>query len=133
MVFTPEFYNNLIDKLNKRYLIYRNSFHIKNNRLFFLCRKNIEKLFGEVSLIKDFILSNQKEEIIELELYNSKAYIGLFAVSIDNSKKFLSVFPELQPKRMDKKLSVGFGDRIGIAAAAHVKVSQKYDFFPDQL
>jgi len=130
MIFTQEVYNALIDRLNRRYLIYRDSFHIKDNRIFFLCRKNIEKLFGEVSLKNDFIFSGPKEEIIEMELNDGRIYTGLFAASIDNSKKLLSFFPELKPKRIDKKLSAGFGDRVGIAAAAHVKISQKYDFFP---
>lgn len=36
----------------------------------------------------------------------------------------------LSPKRCNRKTSFGFGDRLGIATAAHAAVAKKYDIFP---
>jgi hypothetical protein len=130
MIYSNEFCNFLIEKFKNEYFIYKNSFHQKDDSLFFLARSGNKKNLFEVSTTKDFLLSNIKEKVIEVSFFNEALYLGVIENNIENSKKILSIFPELKPSRMDKKLSVGFGDRIGIAAAAHVRASQKYDFFP---
>jgi hypothetical protein len=130
MSFSPEFYDALADKLKNQYFVYKNSFHTKDDRLFFLCRKKTKKYFCEVSYKKDFVLGTFIENIIEEKLDDKNIYIGLFECSIENSKKIALTFDYLIPAKLNKNVSVGFGDRIGIATAAHVRIARKYDFFP---
>jgi len=130
MSFSPEFFDVLIDKLKDEYFVYKNSFHSKNDRVFFLCRRETKKFFCEVSYKKDFILGSFTENIIEEKLDNKSVYIGLFECNIENSKKIALAFDYLIPVNSNKSVSIGFGDRIGIATAAHVRITREYDFFP---
>ncbi len=135
----------LAGNLKSKYVVYSNSLHFKNDsndenkkkdnsnnhgNAYFILRKKTKKFFAEISTDKNFLLKDFVGNILEFNSGDKVFYLGLFDSSINNSKKLLTVFPDLQPSRMDKKISVGFGDRIGIASAAHVRISKDYDFFP---
>lgn len=47
-----------------------------------------------------------------------------------NCEGLMSVFPSLRPTVCDKKLSFGFGDRLGIATAAHAQIVDGDKVFP---
>ena len=97
MSFSPEFFDVLIDKLEDEYFVYKNSFHSKNDRVFFLCRRKTKKFFCEVSHKKDFILGNFVENIIEEKLDDKSVYIGLFECNIENSKKIALTLDQAKP------------------------------------
>jgi tagaturonate epimerase len=121
----------LTGNLKSRYVIYDNSLHsINANHGLFLLRDKSQKIFGEINTKKNFIFKGLYENVIEFNFENELFYLGLFDASIGNSKELIPIFSYLKPSIMDKKISVGFGDRIGIASPAHVKISRDYDFFP---
>lgn len=127
---SSKFFDILTDKLKTEYFVYKNSLHLRDDRLFFLCRKKTKKFFCEVISKKDFILSNFIENIKEEKFDDKNFYIGFFECNPENSKKIVTFFSYLVPSRLNKNVSVGFGDRIGIATAAHIRIAKKYDFFP---
>jgi len=47
-----------------------------------------------------------------------------------NCQTLRNVFPELTPKPCDRKISFGFGDRLGIATPAHLVAINGRDIFP---
>lgn len=134
----------LTENLKSKYLVYNNSLHFNNNNSdkknengkkvcnngFFLLRGKNKKIFAEISAEKNFLLEDPTASVLELNFEKEVFYLGLFDSSINNTKKLITVFPDLKPSKVDKKISVGFGDRIGIASGAHVKISKDYDFFP---
>jgi len=130
MSISSKIFDILADKLKAEYFVYKNSFHLRDDRLFFLCRQKTKKFFCEVTYKKDFILSNFIENIVEEKFDDKNFYIGFFECTPENSKKIVTFFNHLMPIRINKRTSVGFGDRIGIATAAHVRITKKYDFFP---
>lgn len=129
------------ENLKSKYVVYDNSLHFgdnannekinkDNNNGFFLIREKNKRFFAEVSADKDFSLKDSPVNVLEFNSEKDVFYLGLFDASVNNSKKLIEVFPDLKPSRMNKKISVGFGDRIGIASGAHVKISKEYDYFP---
>ena len=134
----------LTENLKSKYVVYNNSLHFNDNNNnkknengkidcnngFFLLREKNKKFFAEISADKNFLLKDPKANIHEFNFEKEVFYLGLFDSSINNSKKLVTVFPDLKPSRVDKKISVGFGDRIGIASGAHVKIAKDYDFSP---
>ena len=130
MIDTKNVYNFLTEKFGNKYLFYKKSLHFNNKRLFLLCRNKSNKYFCEMSSKKDFLLSENLGGITECEFDGDKLYIGFFNCNLKNSRLLISEFQHLVPVKSNKKTSVGFGDRIGIAGASHVRISSNYDFFP---
>ncbi len=118
------------DKLKEGFFIYKNSFHQHNETIFFLCKDNKKKFFGEISNKKDLILKNSFKDIIKFEFDNKIVYIRLFEASKENAKIIIPFFPYLKPKKINKKSSFGFGDRIGNTSGIHSKLANSYDIFP---
>lgn len=116
--------------LKEKYQIYNSSLHLYDEKAFFLCKNSSNKFIGEINYDKNFILKNPIENISELDLEGEKLYFGLFNTSLENSKKLVLLFEYLIPKKVDKKISFGFGDRIGIGTNAHAVISKKYNIFP---
>ncbi len=118
------------EKLKKEFFIYKDSFHKYKKTIFFLCRDNQKKFFGEISDKKDFTLKKTLKGIIEFEFENKIVYSGLFETSKENAKKIIPLFPYLKPKKISKKSSFGFGDRIGNTSGIHSKFAGSYKIFP---
>jgi tagaturonate epimerase len=131
----------LTENLKGKYIVYENSLHFNNgtdnrkaeknsNNGFFLLREKNKRFFAEISADRDFLLKDSTADVLEFNSEKDVFYLGLFDASVNNSRKLIEALPNLKPSRMNKKTSVGFGDRIGIASGAHVKISKEYDYFP---
>lgn len=121
----------ITDKLKEDYFaIYDNSIHIYGEKIFFLCRKNSRKFLGETEYGKDFFFKESLYKTIKFEYGNRELSIGLFDPIKENSKKIVPLFPHLEPKRINKRTSFGFGDRIGNTSVMHAGLTGSYDIFP---
>lgn len=118
------------DKLKEDFFIYNNSFHRYGEKIFFICKNSDRKFLGEIEYKKDFFLRKSLDKILEFEFENKIAYIGLFDTLKENAKNIITLFPYLKPKKINKKSSFGFGDRIGITSGIHSKFAGSYDIFP---
>jgi tagaturonate epimerase len=121
---------NVSNKLKEDYFIYKGSFHEYGEVIFFLCNNSSKRLFGEIRYDKDFILKESLKNIIEFEFDDKPLYIGLFDTLKDNAKKIIPFFPYLYPKKINKKSSFGFGDRIGNTSGIHSNFAASYNIFP---
>ena len=126
--------NNIIeivnDKLKNNISIYKDSFHEKDGKIFFLCKKGKEKFLGEINYNKSFTFTDLIGNIIDINSVNENLYIGLFNSSIENSKILASSFQNLSPQKADNRPSIGFGDRVGITGAIHSGLAKEYSVFP---
>ena len=107
---------NINNIINDGFIPYKYSFRaindknalcvVKRNRDKFICLKAKEKLSDFNEIIKEY-----KEE---------NSYISIFRLSLNNYKILKSII-DLSPKKINKKVSFGTGDRTGKATAAHIK------------
>jgi hypothetical protein len=123
-------FKKIIEKLKNRYFIYEQSLRTNKFSLFFLLKDKNKKLFGEASYNSSFMLKNESVESLSLDFEDKKIYIRLFNANKTNSKKITDIFNNLVPTIINQSMSVGYGDRIGIAAPIHADISKKYNFFP---
>ena len=130
MIDSAQIFNSVCDKLIDKYYIYKASLHEKENSFFFLMNDRNKKLFAEVSYTDDFILDDQVIDTIRFSFNDNFLFAGVFNTSRENSKKIAQLFPGHIPRGMNKRISCGFGDRIGIATSIHSQVSKEYNFFP---
>lgn len=122
--------NIIKEKLINNYFIYEKSFNEYDGSIIFLFRNNYKKFFGEISHGKNFTFSNPLKEIIKINLNSEYLYMGIFDTTTENTKKITSLFSYATPKRINKKSSIGFGDRIGIATGIHAEIVKGYNVFP---
>jgi len=120
----------LQNKFKDEYHVYFNSFHSKENRIFLLVKDINNKYFGEISRNDKFLLSNTVKSFNFNGFEEYSFNIRFFECSIENSKKIMNFLEYLKPVKINQNASLGFGDRIGIAAGAHVKLAKEYNFFP---
>ena len=66
----------------------------------------------------------------KFERENLKENFRLCPLNHDNCEFLREIFPELCPAPSKLKTSFGFGDRIGLATPAHIRVAQKHQLFP---
>lgn len=126
-----ELLNLIFNELNHKYYIYKNSVIEKDNTLFFLLKNKNSKFICEVSKNDNFILKMFLENTVKINFGNEGIYkVGIFNTTKDNIKNLIRFFDYLTPKKINKNVSVGFGDRIGLASGIHSSISKNYDFFP---
>lgn len=110
--------------------LYENSIYKKNDKYFFVCSSSAGKLLAEFSRDRNFYLKNNLKQIIPLEIEDKQFYTGFFDICFENFKDITILYPNMIPSRINKKISFGFGDRIGIATHAHAESLEGYDIFP---
>lgn len=109
---------------NKRYQVYNRSMHHLDGSTLFMCKNQQEKyliVIGRKGICEKF----EGEKIGSVE--NLDIILG--QLSHKNCDAIRELF-DLKPKTCTKKTSFGFGDRLGIATAAHAQVAKNYDLFP---
>lgn len=113
--------------LKDTFFIYPNSFRQNENLFFFIAKDNKKKYLGlagnpeEISLLN---FSGQSKEVIDLS--ELKLKIVFFDINDQNIEILKQFFPVLLPKPIGSATSLGFGDRLGIANAAHIRTIKKY-------
>jgi tagaturonate epimerase len=120
----------LQNKFKNENLIYSNSFHLKEDKIFFLVKNRNNKFFGEICTEGNFLLNNPIKSLHFNDFRDYAFDVRFFECSIENSKKIMNFLEYLKPVKINQKASLGFGDRIGIASGAHVKLIKEYNFFP---
>lgn len=126
------FLNNINDWLKRKYSIYESSIELYKDKIFFLSKTKTDgkKIFGELSYDSNFLLKSPVENFQEVNFKDKNCFIGFFNANLENSKRIALFFKYLIPNRISKKVSVGFGDRIGIGTNSHANAARNYDIFP---
>lgn len=109
---------------DQQYQIYIDSIHELNGSFLFMCRNQKEKylvVIGKKGICEKF----EGKKISNIDDLDAI----LCPLSHKNCETIKLLF-DLKPKTCTKKTSFGFGDRLGIATAAHVLAVKNYDIFP---
>lgn len=109
---------------DRQYQIYIDSIHELNGSFLFMCRNQKEKylvVIGKKGICEKF----EGKKIGDIDNLD----VILCPLSHTNCETIKVLF-DLKPKACTKKTSFGFGDRLGIATAAHVLAVKNYDIFP---
>ncbi len=120
----------LQNKFKNEYHVYINSFHSKEDKIFILVKNKSNKYFGEICRSGKFLLDSPVKSLHFNEFEEYTFDIRFFECSVENSKKIMNFLEYLKPVKINQKASLGFGDRIGIASGAHVKLAKEYNLFP---
>src|SRR5699024_4302465 len=103
--------------------IYSDSLYEKDNSYIFLANFNNEKsliVLGQGKVFDKF----EGEQFLEGEG-------KICSLNHYNAKIMRQIFPFTSPKSYnDFPISIGLGDRLGIASPGHLRLTKKYDFFP---
>jgi hypothetical protein len=108
-----------------RFVPYTASLRKTADATFFLVRDQIQKyliVIGKKGICELF----EGQKIGEIDQQD----VVLCAKNDRNCESLMSLFPSLRPKTCNMKLSFGFGDRLGVATAAHAQCVQKEELFP---
>jgi len=119
------YFNLLIN--DKSYNIYTKSVRIESNFCFFIAKEKSLKFFVVIFSKSDSEKINFTGNDTEL---NSDVISRSCPLSHENTKKLQAQFKFLQPKIIGLKNSFGFGDRLGIANAGHLRSLEDFDFMP---
>ena len=111
----------------KSFTIFTNSIRVDDYFTLFVVKENNSKFFVVAFDKSDSGKSNITGQ--EMELSNN-AILHKCPFNHENSKKLQTQFEFLNPKIIGLKNSVGFGDRLGIANAGHLRSLQGFDFEP---
>lgn len=112
-----------VDRLKMVEGVYANSIYEKDNSYIFLVDFNNVKsliILGKGKIFDKFkgeLFLEGKGKICPLNHNNAKVMRGTFSFT---SPKSYNNYP----------ISVGLGDRLGIASPGHLRLTEKYDFFP---
>ena len=107
------------------YRVYPNSINIFENSWMFIARGDAEKsliIYGENSYYNDF-------EGYEIEIEGKK--VKICDLSNKNCFIIMRMFPFTKPvNHRGKKVTLGLGDRLGIASAGHIRLLRNKPVFP---
>jgi hypothetical protein len=113
--------------LKGTYYIYPGSFRQDKNLFFFIAKDDRKKYLGVAGNLEEIFslnLSGQNEEVIDLS--ELKLKIAFFDLNDQNLEILKRSFPVLTPKPLGLATTFGFGDRLGIANPAHIRIIKKY-------
>jgi len=119
--------NNLFKILERDFYVYPDSLRLKGELAFFILKDSYEKYLGFIGpekIVRESGFSGQFKRDISIGSINGYI-IRLFKRNNKNLKKLLNLFPDLYPSPLGMVTSFGFGDRLGIANAAHIRAVQK--------
>lgn len=109
--------------------IYKNSVQLKDGISFFIGREGLEKFL--------YILSNPNEKLLEkftgeiIKISNGvNEILKKCSLNHYNSLSLQEIFPFTKPATLGLINSFGFGDRLGLANAGHIRSLKGYDFMP---
>lgn len=105
--------------------IYKKSFYLKNNIIFFIARKNKKKSLYLIS--KNSFSSEFKSEVQTID----KLFLQEVEMNYENSQILQKLFPFTSPISLrDKRTTFGCGDRLGLATPGHIRAAMKYNVYP---
>ena len=119
--------NSLLRTLSGNNFVYPDSIRSARNLTCFISKDSHKKYLGILEPEKMIRKSDFVDQIgsnISAESINGYI-IRLFKRSDKNLNKLLNIFPELSPSPLGTDTSFGFGDRLGIANAAHIRAIKK--------
>ncbi|MBC7122911.1 MAG: tagaturonate epimerase family protein [Pseudothermotoga sp.] len=108
-----------------KFVPYATSLRKSTDATFFLVRDELDKyliVIGKKGICELF----EGQKIGEIDRQD----VVLCAKNDRNCQSLMSLFPSLKPQICNAKLSFGFGDRLGVATAAHAQCVQKEKLFP---
>lgn len=115
---------NKIRSLSKKdFFIYPDSFRQDKETLFFMVKGTQNKYLG-IAGNKDIINSYgfSSGALPDIRMEDEGISIAFFEKNNTNLQKITRAFPSLLPSALGQKTSFGFGDRLGIATPAHIRV-----------
>ncbi|MBM3702395.1 MAG: hypothetical protein FJW63_05325 [Actinobacteria bacterium] len=109
---------------SKKYFVYPNSFlSDKRNLTYFIVKNSNNKylgIAGDKEGMNNLTFLNPASE--DINLGDGKNIIRLYCMDDSNLEKIKVIFPFLLPTPIGLSSSFGFGDRLGIATPAHIRV-----------
>ena len=118
---------SLFEVLSEDVFIYPNSLRFSRDLACFILKGSNEKYLGIVGsekLVRESGFTGHIKNNILIDSINGYI-IRLFKRNDRNLKILLNIFPGLHPAPLGTDTSFGFGDRLGLANAAHLKVIKK--------
>ena len=119
--------NSLKKALGEKYYPYPDSFWTQGKLAYFLVRSSNMKYLAIAGSKVDIDNTGFKDTVEEdIEQEDKSKIIRLCNKSEENLKKLISIFPSLKPSPLGLETSFGFGDRLGLATPAHIRVVNKH-------
>jgi tagaturonate epimerase len=100
--------------------IYRRSFVVSQNAIFFLGRKDVSKSLGLISE-DESLLGNFSGSATEIRLDDQRKTLLLCPTTSTNAAALRTILPYLRPQTLGLKKSAGCGDRLGLATPGHIR------------
>jgi len=111
----------------EKYHLYPDSFWSKGKLTYFLVKRSGIKYLAITGRTEDINNAGFKDKTGEdIELGDKSNIIRLYNRSEENLEKLISIFPLLKPSPLGLETSFGFGDRLGLATPAHIRVANKH-------
>ena len=119
--------NSLKKASGEKYYPYLDSFWSKGKLTYFLVKSSGMKYLAIAGRTVDINNAGFKDKAGEdIGQEDKSKIIRLYNRSEENLKKLTSIFPLLKPSPLGLETSFGFGDRLGLATPAHIRVVNKY-------
>ncbi len=119
--------NSISGAFSDDFFIYPDSLKFSGDHTFFILKDSHGKYLGAMGPEKLIMESGFTDQVgNDISIDSVSGYIiRLFNRSYKNLKILLSIFPELHPTPLGTDATFGFGDRLGIANAAHIRAVKK--------
>ncbi len=108
--------------------IYPNSINKKDEAAFFIGKENDEKLLYIITTSDTKMLNKFNGEVFENTFNGEKLYIKRCSLNHNNVISLQELFPFTRPIPIGLSNSFGFGDRLGLANAGHIRSLKGYNF-----
>ncbi len=108
--------------------IYPNSINKKDEAAFFIGKENDEKLLYIITTSDTKMLNKFNGEVFENTFNGEKLYIKRCSLNHNNVISLQELFPFTRPIPIGLCNSFGFGDRLGLANAGHIRSLKGYNF-----
>lgn len=119
--------NILLEVFSNNYSIYPDSLRFSGGLTFFILKNSYEKYLGVMGpekMVSESGFKDQAGNDISVDIVG-KYIIKIFKRSSENLKILLDIFPELHPIPLGINTTFGFGDRLGLAGPAHIRIIEK--------
>ena len=110
--------------------IYPNSINKKDETAFFIGKENSGKLLYIITAADTKILDKFSGEVLENTFNGERLYIKKCPLNHSNVISLQELFSFTRPIPIGLSNSFGFGDRLGLANAGHIRALKGYNFKP---
>lgn len=115
--------NFIKETLKNECYLYPKSLRYQGKLAYFLVKDINDKYLGVIGKIEDIEKTGFTDIVGRNIVLKDKIHvIRLYKKSCENLKKLTTIFPSLKPLPLGNSASFGFGDRLGIATPAHIRV-----------